>query len=196
MPTYKSIECGAATKIKGRQCRRRTIATSPYCYQHARIIQGLQVKKSKIKAAGKGLYAARDFKKNERIEEYTGVRTNTAPANIATNDYIAEVKSKDEGSAWINAENPTKSSIMRYANDCSRKDKECTSNNATFYYYRKPGPKPKNRRDKVVNPNKTRMYVKAKRPIKKGAEIYLGYGTDYWRWKRKSAKLKAKKANR
>ena len=190
-PKYKSIQCGATTVSQAR-CKRRTIATSPYCYQHARSVQGLQVKKSKIPQADKGLFAAREFKKDERIGEYTGKRTVAAPADMKTNDYIAEVKTKAEGIEYIDGKDPTKSGILRYANDCRAQNKECSTNNSKFYYHREPGPKPRNRRHKPINPNKTRMYVKATRKIKKGSEIYLGYGADYWRYQKQRDALKAK----
>ena len=192
MPTYKSIQCGGTTKNKGRQCRRRTIATSPYCYQHTSVIEGLQIKQSKINGAGKGLFATREFKKDERIGEYTGVRTTKLPADADENDYIAEIETKSEGISYVDGENPTNSSVLRYANDCLASSKGCTTVNSRFYYYRKPGPKPRNRRHKPVNPNKTGLFVKANKKIKKGDEIYLGYGRDYWSYQRKRDKLRAK----
>jgi uncharacterized protein len=180
MPPYKSIQCKATVARGNRQCKRRTIARSPYCYSHTESKLGVQVKKSKIRGAGKGLFATRDIKKGARILEYTGVRTTTLPPGHEKNDYITEVKVGDV-TEYIDAEDPTKSSVMRYANDCRRKNKDCTSNNSKFYKYRKPLPLGRSRRDGVVNRNKTKVYVKSTRAIKKGSEIYLGYGREYWR---------------
>lgn len=43
-----------------------------YCWQHLRKEMGLRVSESRIRGAGKGLFATRDFHPGEMISKYTG----------------------------------------------------------------------------------------------------------------------------
>lgn len=187
MPRYKSVQCKAQIIGNERQCKRRTIVRSPYCYQHTPSKLGVQVADSKIEGAGKGLFAARDIQAGERIIEYKGQRTTTAPPN--THDYVTSVK-QDNVTTWIDAEDPTKSSVARYMNDCRKKTKGCTKNNAYLYQWTKPSSDKRKEQNKPKH--RARMYVKARESIPKGAEIYISYGTQYWNENAKRVKEKGK----
>ena len=52
--------CSAITD-KGQRCKRNTCLRYPYCYQHQKKIEGLELKQSRIPDAGKGAFATRDF---------------------------------------------------------------------------------------------------------------------------------------
>jgi hypothetical protein len=69
-------QCEGTSK-NGQRCRRRVCIGSPYCYQHLRSEKHLEIKKSNIAKAGKGLFAYGPpdeviFKKNETIIKYDG----------------------------------------------------------------------------------------------------------------------------
>ena len=60
-----------AQTVKGAPCARRTCRTA-LCWQHLKKERGLRIKKSLEPNAGLGLFAARDFKRRERISAYSG----------------------------------------------------------------------------------------------------------------------------
>src|SRR6185312_10229938 len=65
-----SQRCLGKTK-QGDQCRGRT-KDAHLCHHHRRIMLGLQIRKSLLKSAGRGLFATREFKPGEEIAKYTG----------------------------------------------------------------------------------------------------------------------------
>lgn len=79
MPVDHTIKVKAQCAFKSEKgrCKRGTVLTHPYCAQHTKEVLGVFIKKSTIPKAGKGLFAARDFKKGESIAEYAGERLTT-----------------------------------------------------------------------------------------------------------------------
>lgn len=67
----------AHTDAQGKQCKRNTKITHPYCALHSRSVLGLEVKPSFITLAGLGLYATRDFAKGAHIINYEGEKITT-----------------------------------------------------------------------------------------------------------------------
>lgn len=65
-----SQRCTADTR-DGRHCGART-RFGEYCWRHLALLGGVRIKNSTIAEAGKGLYAARDFRKGEVVARYTG----------------------------------------------------------------------------------------------------------------------------
>ena len=63
-------QCTANTK-NGQQCKRITCRTG-LCYQHLKLKEGLKLKKSHIPNSGLGLFATKEFKKNDNVARYTG----------------------------------------------------------------------------------------------------------------------------
>ena len=53
-------QCKAITEA-GTRCKRHTCVRYPYCYQHLRLIDGLELKDSEIPNSGTGVFATKDF---------------------------------------------------------------------------------------------------------------------------------------
>lgn len=127
------------------------------------MYEDLIVKKSQIPGAGKGLYTKRDIKKGERFVEYVGeIITEKQLEKRAENDiygyafYISKNKCID---AYYIPE-----SLARYANDAKGITRvEGLKNNSCYEIWKKQG------------------WIKAIKNIKAGEEIFVSYGTEYWR---------------
>jgi uncharacterized protein len=124
----------------------------------------LEIKKSRIPGAGKGLFAKADFKRGERVIEYTGEiitwkecqKRNEALDGVGL--YYFYVSDKK----CIDAQNVPES-LARYANDAAG-------------FVRLPGFR-NNARFEVI---RSKPYIIASRNIKPGDEIYVSYGKEYW----------------
>lgn len=202
----KSVQC-SARKANGRRCSNKTSSTFPCCWIHtvhakrgsskcagrqllenpAKIV-GLRIKQSTIAGAGKGLYAARDFAKDEVIAVYTGRRLTADRFNaMYPGDVVAPYAYKLE---WCDANNQELlryidakskfSGVTRYANDCC-KDKYGPRGGLTAQCRRCM--------NSVLIPmqfkqaNGTHIAYPtliAKKDIKSGKEIFLPYGKEYW----------------
>jgi len=119
----------------------------------------LEVKESTIPGAGKGLFTTKVIAKGTRIIEYKGrVRRWEEVQYCDTNYYIFYV-SEDH---VIDCGRYNKS-LARYINDAKGLQKvKGIRNNAEF----------------VVD--SLRVFVEAKESIAAGAEIFAGYGKEYW----------------
>lgn len=120
----------------------------------------LYISQSKIPGAGKGLFTSEEIKKGERIVEYKGrIRTWKEVTDEGVfNGYVFYINR----SYVIDAKTYIKS-MARYANDaCGLVRTKGVTNNAEYQ-----------KEDKKV-------YILATRNIPAGAEIYVGYGKDYW----------------
>ena len=120
----------------------------------------LFVKKSTLPDAGKGLFTKKLIPKGTRIVEYTGnVRTwKEVQADESENPYIYYVKRN----FVIDALND-KSALARYANDArGLKRVKDIRNNAEYVE------------------NGTRVFIEATKDIPANAEIFVGYGPEYW----------------
>jgi SET domain-containing protein len=132
----------------------------------------LEVRESNIPGAGQGLFTIKPIAKGTRIVEYKGkVRTWKEVEFEDSNYYIFYVNENhviDGGS--------NKKSIARYINDAKGITKvKGLTNNADF----------------VVDGLK--VFVEAKKDIPAGAEIFVGYGKEYWDVIRRNIKIEAKK---
>jgi uncharacterized protein len=129
----------------------------------------LRVKKSKLPKAGKGLFTAVDISKGQRIVEYKGKlrKWKEAKWEDATNGYLLHVNNY----TVIDAR-PSKS-FGRYANDARGYAKVLGLRNNAEY---------------VVEGKQ--CFIEATRKIKKGEEIFVGYGREYWALDRKTRKGK------
>lgn len=121
----------------------------------------LEIKPSTIPGAGLGLFAIKRYEPAEDIVEYTGEII--GPAEVLTryalgtrhSAYIMQVS----GKRYIDAHDPDRSSMARYANDGRRESR----NNA----------------EAIVMLGRRVMLV-AKWLIEPGDEILFSYGTQYW----------------
>jgi uncharacterized protein len=129
----------------------------------------LKVKKSQIPKSGKGLFTTVDIKRGERIVEYKGRlhKWKDIKFQDTTNGYLLYMTSQ----AVIDAR--ASKTFGRYANDAagfSRMDG--LKNNAEYLYEGK------------------RCYIESKRSIKAGEEIFVAYGREYWKDRRKEIGLR------
>ena len=121
----------------------------------------LQVKKSKIPGAGKGLFAKQLIEKGTCIVEYKGRITTWKDvlAGKHFNGYVYFINRNHVIDAMRR-----KTALARYANDARGHSKtKGVSNNAEF-----------------VVENK-RVFIYAKKDILKGEEILVSYGKEYWK---------------
>ncbi|HEX8277675.1 MAG TPA: SET domain-containing protein-lysine N-methyltransferase [Segetibacter sp.] len=119
----------------------------------------LEVKESTIPGAGKGLFTNQFIPKGSKIAEYKGkIRTWKEVQYDDTNYYIFHVNENHVIDAGRH-----KKSLARYINDAKGLKKiKGLKNNAEF----------------VVDGLK--VFVQATRDIAAGAEIFVGYGKEYW----------------
>jgi hypothetical protein len=169
-----SLQCSEQSK-SGSRCRLRTRAlsnstgacnSSPICWIHLRSKTGLRVKTSTIPNSGKGLFTERNLAKGAPIGEYTGV---TRPASAPRTSYDMGLTHGRK----VDASDPLKSSVMRYANHKPR-----SSANARIMD-----------QSRGTAANGCTM-IRAAKPIRatknSPTEIFTNYGTGYWRGRPKS----------
>jgi SET domain-containing protein len=120
----------------------------------------LQVKRSIIPGAGKGLFTKKQIKKGARISEYKGKITawKNMDHKNGGNPYILFVNKDHVIDAWH-----SKKAKARYANDAKGlKRIKGITNNAKYIH------------------DGTRVFLEAKKNIPPGSEILVDYGKDYW----------------
>jgi SET domain-containing protein len=126
-------------------------------------MQDLVVKRSKLPKAGKGLYTKRDIKKGERFVEYLG--------EVVTEAELDRRAEKDiYGYAFFITKNKcidafyTPDELARYANDAKGLTKiKGLNNNCSYVVYKNSG------------------WIAAEKNIKAGEEIFVSYGSEYWK---------------
>ncbi len=140
----------------------------------------LEVTTSQLPGAGKGLFTKIDIQKGARIVEYKGRlhRWKDIKHEDGHNGYLLYISP----SAVINAEGTLKL-IGRYANDANGIVRVAGLRNNSEYV--------------TVG---SRCFITATKNIKKGEEIFVRYGKQYWDLVRKikatGAKVKQPKSNR
>ena len=162
-----AIQCGQCTARKpdGRQCRNRVCIGRKLCWIHRKKKLGLAVKTSRIPNSGKGLFAARLFKKNEVIGRYAGEVLTAAEHNrrygSSDNDHGPySVQARNSGGRIVDAS--CRRGIMSMANGTRTRSQA----NARFV--------------DNLRPDNT-IVVKATKRIPAGAEILVHYGKDYFK---------------
>jgi transposase InsO family protein len=154
MPSQRCI----GTTRKGGHCKQRT-ARGSLCWNHLSSVLGLRLRVSVVPGAGMGLFASRDLPARTDID-YTGDRrpldNDTEPG-----PYFLQLTN----STAIDAAR-TNAGPGRWINDPRGSD---AAANATWSLYTPPG--------------KPRVAcVRTLRRIKKGEEILVKYGANYWRF--------------
>jgi hypothetical protein len=144
-----------ANKASGTQCGAKT-AKGRYCHNHMRMQEGLRVTTSTIAKAGLGLFAAKDFKKGEHVADYTGDQL-MLRADEYGGQYVLQMN-KRKG---IDAAR-TNTGYGRWANDPKGSSKQA---NTEF----------------VVNTQYRTGRLRTTRAVKKGDELFVAYGPDYWK---------------
>lgn len=158
--TIKDVQqCSGTTKSKER-CKKRT-TTDHKCWIHASKEDGVRVKKSNIPQAGKGLFAEKDFKKEEKVTDYCGERlTKQQLDQRYDEDETAQYAVQMGNNYFIDARKST-DCFGRYINSPLR-----TKFKGNVRFATRPGQSGK-------------VSIKATRNIKKGSELYLPYGRAY-----------------
>ncbi|MFT3824601.1 MAG: SET domain-containing protein [Chitinophagaceae bacterium] len=136
----------------------------------------LEVKRSTIPGAGKGLFTKKEITKGTHIVEYKGKVTTWKDADHrdGKNGYIYYVKRNHV----IDASNNEKA-LARYANDARGLQKvKGIQNNAEYI------------EDGI------RTFIVASKTIVAGSEILVGYGKEYWDAIRYNIKLDEKEAQK
>jgi hypothetical protein len=154
-----SQRCTADTKA-GKQCGARTLH-GRYCWVHRAQLDGTRIKASSVPGAGKGLWAAtRDFRPGQIVAHYTGDLVPTAAGGRADgfggSHYVLELSD----AVSLDAAR-TNTADGRMVNDA-----------------RGSGQRP-NCRFSVNQRTKTAT-LRALKPIKKGAEMLVSYGRQFW----------------
>lgn len=109
-------------------------------------MQKYKVKKS---FAGLGLFAGKNFKKDQRIIQYVGERITVEEADRRGGKYLFELTSKQT------IDGKSRKNIARYINHSCRPNCE------------------------AILEDKKRVYIHAKKNILKGEELTYDYGTEY-----------------
>lgn len=184
LPCCRRCEC--ISPKTGNPCRRR-VCTGNVCWQHAQSHFGLRVKKipyrtyfsrdgNPIRGLGKGLFAAVDIPRGCIIDEFTGQRlTQERLDRRYPGDMVANyaLKTRYNGSRpYYYDVRDTTCNFARYAND------------ARGLYKEREGSLIKVRNNAkmidAVKRNGPPLLISTKR-IKKGEQIFLSYGNEYWR---------------
>jgi uncharacterized protein len=134
----------------------------------------LFVKKSTIPNSGKGLFTKKFIPKGSRIVEYKGRISawKDVKDEDGKNGYIFYVTRNHVIDAL-----PVKSALARYANDARGLVRiKGITNNCDYITYGK------------------NAYIESKKDIPAGSEIFVDYGSDYWKVIRENMRLWAKEA--
>lgn len=121
----------------------------------------LIIRKSKIPNSGKGVFTKVDIEKDDVITEYTGEKVSHT---IGTARMIL---GQSNSILYLN---------KKYFID-SRTDKDCIT---TFINDAEGIHKTKYENNVIMVRANGRIYVVAKRDIKKGEELFISYGKKYW----------------
>lgn len=127
----------------------------------------LFIKKSTLPKAGKGLFTKTEIAKGTRLVEYKGKlkKWKEVKAQDGYNGYLMYITRN----AVIDAL-PANHTLGRYANDAKGLSRVAGIRNNSEY---------------VSEGN--RCYIEATRKIKKGEEILVGYGREFWQLQKKLA---------
>jgi hypothetical protein len=164
MPTQR---CTADNQQRA-QCGCKT-AKGQHCHVHMRSLDGLRVTKSKVAGAGNGLFAARDFAVGEHLADYTGDELIIRQDGDGGPYCLALTRNRAIDAA------PTNTGYGRWANDPRGSGH---GPNAEF----------------VVNPARGTGRLRATRRIRRGDEIFVSYGAQYWATFGSDAKIVARPA--
>ena len=160
-----SQRCTADTR-SGRQCAQRTCA-GEFCWVHLLQQRGLRIRGSLIPGAGKGLVAQRDFRPGDKIADYTGDIVPTG-GNLQNSMYVLELSE----AVSIDAAR-TNAGEGRWVNDAHNSGRR---NNARFSC---------NQRAKTA-------CLRATTRIRKGDEVLVSYGRNFWRGQGVARKMDAR----
>jgi hypothetical protein len=117
----------------------------------------IEIKESTIPKAGQGAFATVDIPTQTTIGEYLGKIYNGKEMENARGAYLFSVRVKDKEIKIIDGKSKSNSSWVRFVNSPLKYE----DGNAHFYQYDQ------------------RIFIKTRKPIKKGEEIFAYYGDEY-----------------
>ena len=164
MPTQR---CTADNR-QGAQCGCKT-TKGQHCHIHMRLHDGLRVTSSTVARAGSGLFAARDFAPDEHLADYTGDELVIRRDGDGGPYCLALTQRRAIDAAATNT------GYGRWANDPRGSE---GGPNAEF----------------VLNPARGTGRLRATARIRKGTEIFVSYGRQYWSAFGPNAKIIARPA--
>lgn len=140
--------------------RKPSVKTDGFLYLRtmALLEKQLVVKKSALPDSGKGLFTKKPIPKGTLIVEYKGRVTTWKEVEGEENGYIYFVNNQ-----YVIDARPYKSALAKFANDARGLSKVKGLFNNSEY----------------VEEN-GKVYIKSKKDIPAGAEIFVGYGKEYW----------------
>ena len=155
-----------------RRCKRRVCIGFSLCFQHLPKVKGISIKKSKalekLGINAKGLYAEKDFKKNEEIAPYNASKITIETASKRY-DYCKNGK-------LLNNTIPYGMGEGNIVYDAACKRIPASLANSPF----KTGKH--SNAQLVISEENNKPYLMAKKNIKKGSEILTLYGPQYWKY--------------
>lgn len=124
----------------------------------------LEVRKSQLPKAGKGLYTTKEIRKGETVCEYEGERITWAEAERRNEEddqsgYVFYITKKNCIDAFTYTD-----TFGRYANDAAGLGRVKGLRNNSVYEIRE-----------------NKVYIVATRRIKAGSEVFVSYGKQYWK---------------
>lgn len=161
MSIRECVQCSAVTK-SGQQCKRRTCKYADQCWQHVKMNEHLEIKKSHIRQSGQGLYTTRPIRKKAKVTDYIGVIKSQEDYEANDSGYGVHLNKNEILDAYS-----TQHGLGRYANDCriaNKRAHECKGNNAKL----------------VINTRRKTATVRATKNIRTNDEIFVSYGRHYW----------------
>ena len=152
-----------ATKQDGMQCQHITLRGN-MCPQHLDSVMGLRIGPSEIAGAGYGLFTTRARVKGENIVRYTGLvvlelEPDSDEEDNYSGTYVLMVK-KTYPRVYIDAREPVNTGGFVNSSKGSGK-----RNNCQFVY----------------DARRRHAWVRARAKIDAGKELYVAYGSPYWR---------------
>lgn len=164
MSVNECAQCSAQTRA-GSRCKSRTCKYADYCWIHTKSLLQLGLRTSSIPASGTGLFTYIDIPPKRIICAYKGENIPQEQYNTSNSGYGVAIPRE----RVIDGKS-TQSSLGRYANHCRPEDKRaelCAGNNAKFSISTRNGVS-------TVN-------VKSTKRIAAGSEVFVSYGSGYWR---------------
>lgn len=120
----------------------------------------LRIGTSTIRGAGEGVFAMEDLSKNTRIGEYTGKILNQRQHDrLADTSYIFAVNLPDKTQFYIDGKHSK--SLMPKINGAKTKLQQKKINVMAYQYAQ-------------------RIYYKTTKRVKRGTELIIDYGDEYW----------------
>ena len=122
----------------------------------------IEIKKSNIPGAGKGVFATKLIPKGSVMGYYKGkLYTQEQYEKLNNKDYIFELKFRNQPNFYIDASNSKYSNWTRYVNGARKKSQKDMINTDTY--------------QQCFN-----IYFEAIKDIHPGEELIISYGRHYW----------------